>query len=406
MTKAAANAAVVDLRAGAFGIVTDRDIRTKIVAAGLPLSAPVATVMTDHVFTVTPDRLAAEVLFELLERGIRHAPVVTEHGELIGVVEDADLFAAQPRSWFGARRSIARVRTIDELATVAQRLPAVVAGVHAANLRATEVARVTSALVDAITTRVLELTSSGVRPPVEGLVWVAVGSEARREMTPGSVPRGAIVCSESPPADWLDELDAALKRCGLAGDVVARTPTEWTAEDGSDELTLTVLVERRPLWGTPREPLPLVEGKDRDRVLGALRTRALAYRPPTGFDSEAVLESDGTRASQLDIRRAAVIPIVELARWAGAAANAVDGSTPERLQKAAQAGVLTDGDAQTLADAFELALELRIDHHMAQLAAGSRPDDWIEPSTISPLTRDHLRDVFRAVIAVQRRLRA
>ena len=90
MTSTGATSAIVDLRRDGFGIVTDRDIRTKIVGAGLPLSAPVATVMTTPVFTVGPDRLGGEVLFELLERGIRHAPVVSEGGRLIGVVEDAE----------------------------------------------------------------------------------------------------------------------------------------------------------------------------------------------------------------------------------------------------------------------------------------------------------------------------
>ena len=52
------------------------------------------------------------MLFELLERGIRHAPVVGEDGQLIGVIEDADLFAAQSRSWFGVRRSISRAATV------------------------------------------------------------------------------------------------------------------------------------------------------------------------------------------------------------------------------------------------------------------------------------------------------
>jgi CBS domain-containing protein len=406
MTDAGANSAVVNMRSGRFGIVTDRDIRTKIVAAGLPLTAPVATLMTAPVFTVTPDQLAGEVLFELLERGIRHAPVVTERGELIGVVEDGDLFAMQPRSWFGARRSIARVRSIDELSTIARRLPSIGAGLHAASLRASEVARVLSALTDAITIRALELSAEGFRLPGDGLVWVAVGSQARREMTPGSTPRGAIVCSEPPPSDWLASLSSALERCRLGGDVIARTPKDWLAEAGDDELALTVLVERRPLWGTPREQLPVPHGDEGDRVVSALARRALAYTPPTGFDAEAVLEFDGTRSSRLDIRRAAVVPIVELGRWAGAEANVIGGSTTERLRAGAQAGVLSEGDARTLSDAFELALELRIGHHMQQLAGDSPPDDWISPATISPLTRDHLRDVFRAVSAVQRRLRS
>ena len=406
MTRAGATSAIVESSSGGgLGIVTDRDIRTRIVATGLPLSAPVSAVMTTPVFTVTPDRLGGEVLFEMLERGIRHAPVVSERGQLIGVVEDADLFAVQPRSWFGARRSIARARDIDGLATVAARLPEIIVDLHAANLRALEVARVLSALMDALTARALELASAEFRLPADGIVWVAVGSQARREMTPASTASGAVVFTESPPHEWMEAASQALRRCGLPGDVVARTPQQWTKVNGDDELALTVLVERRPLWGTPREPLPIAEGEVRDRALAALVRRSLAYDPPTGFDAEGVLESGGTRSKLLDIRRAAVIPVIELARWAGAAAGLAEGSTPERLDAAAGAGVLSEGDARTLRDAFELAIELRIGHHMEQLAGGLQPDDQLEPATISPLTRDHLRDVFRAVAAVQRRLR-
>ncbi|HEY1510804.1 MAG TPA: CBS domain-containing protein, partial [Solirubrobacteraceae bacterium] len=141
MTAAGANAAIVDLRTGGFGIVTDRDIRTRIVAAGLPLSAPVAGVMTTPAFSVTPGRLGGEVLFEMLDRGIRHALVVSERGELVGVIEDGDLFAVQPRSWFGVRRAIARAQSADSLVTVAGRLPQIASDLHASSIRALEVAR-------------------------------------------------------------------------------------------------------------------------------------------------------------------------------------------------------------------------------------------------------------------------
>jgi CBS domain-containing protein len=406
MTDAGATSAIVESSAGeGFGIVTDRDIRTRIVAAGLPLSAPVASVMTTPVFSVTPDRLGGEVLFEMLERGIRHAPVVSERGQLVGVVEDADLFAVQPRSWFGARRAIARAQDVETLVEVAGGLPQIMIDLHAASLRALEVARVLSALVDALTVRVLELVARSFALPGDGLVWVAVGSHARRELTPASVVRGAVVCSEAVPEGWSAAAADALGRCGLAREVVARPPAEWLDVDLDDELELTVLIERRALWGTPREPLPVATGEALGRVLDALRARALALEPPTGFDADAVLGFGGARSDRLDIRRAAVIPVVELARWAGAAAGCVEGSTPERLRAAAEREVLPEQDASTLSDAFDLALELRIAHHMEQLAAGLPADDQVETATISPLVRDHLRDVFRAVAGVQRRLR-
>jgi CBS domain-containing protein len=67
--------------------------------------------------------------------------------------------------------------------------------------------------------------------------------------------------------------------------------------------------------------------------------------------------------------------------------------------------VLSDAQASTLAEAFELALEVRIVHQLEQLESGERPDDLVDPVTLSPLTRSYLRDVFRAVGAVTRELR-
>ena len=405
MTEAGANAAIVELGGGKLGILTDRDLRTRVIAAGVPASAPVETVMTMPVFTVVPGRLGGDVLFEMLERGIRHAPVVSERGQLVGVVEDADLFAVHPRSWFAARRSIARAKDADSLAAVARALPEIVVDLHSSNLRALDLARVLSALVDALTIRVLELARPSDQLPADGLVWVALGSQARRELTPASIQRGALIYSDAPPPGWLEAVTAGLKGCGLTAEVTARSGAEWIETSDQDELGLTVLVERRPLWGTPRDPLPVVEGPARTRVLAALLRRALAAHPPTGFDGDSVLERDGTRSNWLDIRGAAVIPIVELARWAGASVGATEGSTPERLAAAEQGGVLSAADARTLTDAFGLALELRIEHQTEQLAAGAAPDDWLDPRALSPLTRDHLRDVFRAVAGVQRTLR-
>jgi CBS domain-containing protein len=403
MTDTGASAAVVDFGKRGFGIVTDRDIRTKVVAGGMPATTAAAGVMTIPAFSVTPDQLGGEVLFEMLERGIRHALVVSDRGQLIGVVSDADLFAVQPRSWFGARRSIARAGDVEALAEVARVIPELLIELHASSLRAIEVARVQSALYDAMTVRALELASGQFSLPADGLVWVAIGSQARRELTPGSNVRGALVYTDPPPAGWADAVSTTFARCGLHPQVLLRSTEGWT-DAGEEEDALAVLIERRALWGTPRDPLPVVEGDAMERVIAALARRALATSPPTGFDAEAVIELDGTRRDVLDIRRAAVMPIVELGRWAGAAAGVFEGSTVDRLRAGGEAGVLSEGDARTLSDAFEVALELRLAHHIEKLAAGGQPDDLLAPSMMSDLTRGHLRDVFRSVAAVQRTL--
>ena len=399
MTRAGATAAVVMLDDGGVGILTDRDLRSRVLAVGRNGGVRVDSAMTAPAFVVAPDRLGADVLYEMLERGIRHAPVISERGQLVGVLEDADLFAAQPRSWFGARRAIARARNLDELADSAGRLPALMLELHASSVPALELARVLSALADALTVRALQLVGAD---PAQGPVYVAVGSQARRELTPGSTWRGALV-GDAVDNDLHAAITDALARCGVQGPIVIRSAIDWLAEAPGSELAMSVLADRRVLSGTPEEPLPTAADAG-PRAVEILSAQAFAHVPPTGFDADSVLSLAG-RQPLLNIRSAAIVPIAAIGTWAAAAADVVGGSTPERLSAAAAAGVLGADQAATLSEAFELAVELRIVHHLERLAAGDPVDDLLDPAAMTPLTRSYLRDVFRAVSAVAGELR-
>ncbi len=391
MTRAGATAAVVMLEDGQVGILTDRDLRSRVLAVGRNGGVRVDSAMTAPAYVVAPDRLGADVLYEMLERGIRHAPVVSERGHLIGVLEDADLFAAQPRSWFGARRAIARARNLDAVAETAARLPALMLELHASSVPALELARVLSALADALCARALELVDAD-----PALVYVALGSQARRELTPGSTRRGALIGDTDAPG--LEAIRAALRRCGVSDTIELATAEGWLARGD-----VAVLADRRVLWGTPVDPLPTAADAH-ERVVSELARAAFAHVPPTGFDADSVLSAAG-REPRLNIRAAAIVPVAAIGTWAAAAADVVGGSTPERLAAAAAEGVLSADQAATLSEAFELALELRIVHHLELLAAGEPVDDLLDPAAMTPLTRGHLRDVFRAVSAVAGELR-
>ncbi len=406
MTAAGVSAAVVELEGGGWGMLTDRDLRARVLAVGRSGAVRVDSAMTAPAYTVSPDRLAGEVLYEMLERGIRHAPVVSERGRLVGMLEDADLYAAQPRSWVRARRNFERARNLDALSEAAAQLPALMLDLHHSSVPALELAPVLSALVDALTRRAIELVSAKGAGAEPGTVWVSLGSQARRELTPASTRRGAVIHDPAlpPSSEWLAEIEAALTRCDIVGPLVARDAGGWAARAGDDELALSVLADRRVLWGTPSEPLPIAQGPTRSSLLEALAARAFTPALPTGFDADAVLTREG-RQSRLNIRSAAIVPIAAIARWAATAADAGEGSTPERLRAAADAGVLGGDQADTLTEAFEVALELRIVHQLDQIAAGHTPDDLLDAAAMSALTRGRLRDLFHAVGTVARDLR-
>ena len=68
---------LVDLGDGELGIVTDRDLRSKVVAAGRSPEISVGEVMTAPVFTATAEQTSAELMLTMIDRGIRHVPVVS-----------------------------------------------------------------------------------------------------------------------------------------------------------------------------------------------------------------------------------------------------------------------------------------------------------------------------------------
>jgi CBS domain-containing protein len=152
MTEQGASAVLVPL-GGPFGIVTDRDLRTRVIAAGLSPDGPVSAIMTAPAYTVTADRLGGDVLLDMLERNVHHIPVLSAAGEVLGMVDDGDLVAAEGRKPLLLRRAIALAESQADLAAAAAGLGPVVIALHDARVAAEHVAAVRSVVLDALTPR-------------------------------------------------------------------------------------------------------------------------------------------------------------------------------------------------------------------------------------------------------------
>ncbi len=432
MIACGASAVVVPLDGGRVGILTDRDLRT-VVATGGDTAAPVATAMSAPAWTAAADRLGGEVLLDMLDRGVRHAPVLAPTGEVLGVLEDVDVVAASTRSSVGLRARVARAGTVDEVVAAARELGPTVVALHDAHVTAADVAGVTAVVVDAVTRRLIELAAVELGDPPRPLTWLALGSLARREPVPSSDVDSALVWV-GPEGDaraaahartLAERVLAGLAAAGFPADehgAVATNPLfarsyeawaaaarSWLRDPTQDRapILVSLVVDARPVWGgrsAPAVPDVFREARRHPDLLRLLGRYALAHRPPTGFLRDFVVEHSGARRGRLDLKRGGTAPIADLARWAGMAAGVTGASTPARLRAAAAAGVLDADAAATLEEAFHLVLALRLAHQVEQLRAGDRPDDLVRPRDLSTVTRASLREAFRAVAAVQRRI--
>jgi CBS domain-containing protein len=434
MTAAGATSMVIEL-GDSFGILTDRDLRSRVIADGLSYDAPVSAAMSAPAYTVESDRLGGDVLLEMLDRGIRHLPVLTASREVIGVVEALDLLAIETLSSFHLRREIAHAERAGDLARAAQGLRPTVIALHEARIAASSIATIYSVILDALTRRLIELALAEVGEPPAEFSWLALGSQARREATPGSDADSAIVWYGDAPEvairphlhELATNVAAGLGQCGVrvdahgvtASDVLfvrsieswQRVARNWIEHPTRAQalILVSVLVDGRPVWGIHKGS-PLSDtfhaAHARPELLHLLARLALSHRPPTGFLRGLVVEHGGEHRGLLDLKHGGLLPVVDLARWAGMAAGVTSASTAERLHAAGDADTLPAADVRTLKDALELFTELRMGHQVEQLRAGLEPDDHLNPDHLSALARSHLKEAFRAVASIQRRIAA
>jgi CBS domain-containing protein len=413
-----------------LGIVTDSDLRSRVIAADVSPDAPLSAIMTEPAYTVTADRLGGDVLLDMLERDVHHIPVLSAAGEVLGVVDDGDLMAAEARKPFLLRRAIDLAASPADLAAAAAGLDPMIVALHDAQVAAEQVAAIRSVVLDALTRRLVELAVADAGDPPASFTWFALGSLARRETVPSSDVDSALAWQDEgagpDTADYLARVaravDEGLRACGMKPDThgasasnpqFARSLASWRTalgkvceNPGRDQalILVSVITDGRPLWATrPGAPVAdvLWEVRGHPDLQRLLARFALSFRPPTGFLRDFVVEHSGERRGQLDIKHGGLIPIVDLARWAGVAAGVASAPTTERLRAAEAAGTLDSPEARTLMEAFGYISSLRLDHQVERVRRGEAPDDFIDPKTLNPLARSYLREAFRAVASVQ-----
>jgi len=185
MAEAGVTCIVVDTGNG-LGIVTDRDIRTRVVAAGAAPETAVSEVMTAPAWTVSSDRMATEALLEMIAHGIRHLPVLSPDRRLLGVLDDVDLLANERRAPFRLRAAIARASDAGEAAEAAAELPEMVIALFDAGLPPAAISRAISSIHDAVTRRLIEFAQERLGRPAAPYTWLATGSFGRFEPFPSS----------------------------------------------------------------------------------------------------------------------------------------------------------------------------------------------------------------------------
>jgi CBS domain-containing protein len=411
----------------AWGIVTDRDLRTRVLAEGRGPEHLVAEVASTPLLSLPEDATIGDVLGTMLERGIHHVPLADGSGAIVGVLTDTDLMALERRSAFQVRRGIERAADPRAASRLALAVPETTADLIEAGVDALEVAHVITVTTDVLTTRLLSLAIERLGEPPGGWAWLALGGEARQELSLVSDQDNALVFAsdEDPSADAYFARLAAVVNDGLASAGIPRCRSgviasnvawrgsverwcgrfrSWIADPDGSRMP-AVALDHRVVAGAldvDEAFAPILADGSADRAwLRHLARAAVERPPPKGFLRDAVIEARGTSAVVLDARDAGIATITALARIQGLRAGVHDRRTVRRLRGAVAGGRIGGEVGTALEEAFQLLWRIRLGHQVARVRAGAPPDDDVDPRSLGPLARQALKEAFRLIDRAQ-----
>ena len=410
---------------GIIGIVTDVDLRNKVVVDHVSRHAPVTEIMSSPVHTIGADVLAPEAGIAMMTAGVNHMPVLDNDGTVVGVLSASSLMTLESRSPFALRRELMAARTEEELIAASADIPKLFVDLMTANLDAPSVTRVLTVLHDTLTACLLELVIDRLGEPPVPYAWLAFGSAARAELTLASDQDNGLAFDDTDDpavADYFRvlarDVNTGLARCGLPADphgVLASnrawrmTLSGWRAvfEDclqGRDldrMARASVSFDYRQVAGELYVDKVLTdvmrEAPTHDRFLRGLIQLGTRVRPPLGFR--------GKLEGSIDIKKNGLVPIQNFARYYAFASGITSASTLERLAAVREVAGEDVIPEQTLREAFVSMQHLQLRHHANRLRNGRPLDNIIETWTLPPLTRASLQEALREVVAAQKRFK-
>lgn len=411
------------------GIVTDRDLRNRVVAEGLDVNRPVIEIATREPVAIEPDALLFDAQKLMSQHQIHHLPVLDE-GRPVGMITATDLIRAQQISPLYLINDILRQSGLDALAELRHKVPGLIHNWVQADIHPYEMGRVLAAIGDAFVQRCLWLARRELGEAPFPFAWLAFGSQARMDQTFASDQDNALILAREPSDDEAgyfrrlsDWVCRALDRCGYKlcpGDIMAsnpawrRTTSSWVAlfDDWMDSPTPEALLNGSIFFdvrvvdgdGSLLTPIQdrLVQRAPRSDIFLAMMTQtAVRNRPPLGFFRRFVVKSGGEHEDELDLKHRGVALVNDLARIYALACGSRAVSTRERLDAAMAAGVLDRDLGLSLQEAWSLIAGLRIEEQSLAVRRGETPTSYLDPDGLSALTRAHLKDAFDTIKRAQ-----
>lgn len=398
------------------GMLTERDLKARVLAAGLGANIPVSHVMSQPLKTLPSDTPVYSAMLFMLQEGIHHLPL-THDNRIIGVVSVTDMLRHQTTSPFYLLRQLEKFESTDSLTKYSFEVARTVDTLYNGGLDVAQVGRMVASLNDALIKRLLILTEEELGPPPTPYTWLVFGSEGRMEQLLLTDQDNALIYQQDTPesqdyfAKLSEKVVQGLLQAGFPPCPGGYMATNWCKPLADWEqlfrgwimkpepkalMEAGIFFDFREVHGNlPIKSLKTIlgEAKSQQLFLAHLARASLDFNPPLGFFKRIRTDDEG----RVDLKKGGIAPIVGMARVYGLEAGVSSYSTIERLKGAVRAGNLSQDGADLLNETLRFLLRVRLDAQLNAYERGRTPDNRVRWDDLSPLTRSHLKEAFVAV---------
>lgn len=409
------------------GILTDRDLRNRVIALGLSYDVTIAAVMTQLPESVQDTRSLLDALTTMTATNVHHLPVVNSKNQPVGMITATDLIRQQRSEPVYLISAIRKAESRQQLIQEAQKIPQYLQTFANRVKRTTVVGQLMASLTDGMTRQLIQLYEKQYGAAPAQYSWLAFGSQGREDQTLSSDQDNGLLLANGLSdiqQGWFQGLGEyvceGLHECGIP-----RCPGNIMASNPDCRLTATDWLQRIANWTQRPTPKALmycqiffdsraVVGNTRfyqqyraqvatlaknELFLGNLAILVNRIAVPLGLFNR--FRAAGANVGDaIDIKRYGIALINDIVRIYALQAGLTEASTPERLTALQNSQLLNKRDNQSLLEAWHFLTQLRLNHQLAVWGT-DKQKNAIDPDVLSTLSRRQLKSAFKIIKEAQ-----
>jgi signal-transduction protein with cAMP-binding, CBS, and nucleotidyltransferase domain len=390
-----------------IGIVTDHDIRERIVASGKEMNTPVYSIMTAPVSSISSSASIYDVLVVIREQRHRYLLVNDSNDVVLGIIDADDIFEGSFTNYLFFLRRIDTAVTAGMLAEYHHHLLHMVNGLIRNNADLRSITKFTTLISDAITKRIIQLAIDQVGEPPRRFAFLCMGSEGREEQTLLTDQDNAIVYDDADDEHGAsvqqyfltlgERISDNLNRAGYSyckGGMMAMNTkwcqplsvwkkyfTQWvTTANAQDVLEFKIFFDCRFIEGS----------KDlSDQLNDHIHRLVSSYSNFFVYLSENLLRNelpDGIEKLKTPIDlKIALLPIVDFARLYGLKHRSRSHNTIDRLEFIREREIISDHMFNNILNAYTLLMHTRLLHQTHCHTSNIPIDNIVQPQHLSDM---------------------